>query len=200
MAYTMLHISGQAAQSPAILSLKEFQLKNGIGPWMTRVRIVRMWHELDFMRTDDVTSLDLLLLDDDDDMIHAIVQKNYIWKFEPLLEEGILLGLTNLTFAPEKKMFRPCQNDYRAYFNWNTDVTPLESTTAPIPRHKFFFKEFEALVADATNTYLTDVVGLLTSYTNLQQVKRSSGDVAFMRELTLDNIRYLLRLEVQDPT
>ncbi|KAI3871121.1 hypothetical protein MKW98_015021 [Papaver atlanticum] len=85
-------------------------------------------------------------------------------------------------------MFRPSQNDYRAYFNRNTDVTPLESATAPIPRHKFFFTEFEALAAAATNTYLTDVVGVLTSHTNLQQLKRGSGDACFMSELTLKNI------------
>ncbi|KAI3947369.1 hypothetical protein MKW92_015458, partial [Papaver armeniacum] len=177
MASTVVHSSDQGVQAPGILTLKQFQLKNGIGPWMARVRIIRMWHELDFMRTNDVTSLDLLLLDDADVLMHAIIQKKYIWKFEPLLEEGLLLGLTNLTF-----------NDYRAYFNWNTDVTPLESTTPTIPRHKFFFKEFEALAVDNTNTYLTDVVGVLTSHTNLQQLKRSSGDACFMRELTFENI------------
>ncbi|XP_026401127.1 uncharacterized protein LOC113296972 [Papaver somniferum] len=108
------------------------------------------------MRTNDVSSLDLLLLDDADDLMHAIVQKKYIWKFEPLLEKGMLLGLTNLTFATEKKMFRPAQNDYRPYFNWNTDVTPLEFTTTAIPRHKFFFTGFEAVAVANNNTYLND--------------------------------------------
>ncbi|KAI3872269.1 hypothetical protein MKW92_033734 [Papaver armeniacum] len=131
---------------------------------------------------------DYYLILSQDDLMHAIVRKKYIWKFEPLLEEGMLLGLTNLTFAAEKKMFRPAQNDYRAYFNWNTDVTPLEPTTPAIPRHKLFFTEFEAIAADSNNTYLTDVVGVLTSHTNLQQLKRSSGDTCFMRELTLESI------------
>ncbi|KAI3880996.1 hypothetical protein MKW92_017338 [Papaver armeniacum] len=66
-------------------------------------------------------------------------------------------------------MFRPAQNDYRAYFNWNTDIRPLEASSASIPRHKFHFTELENLAADSTNTYLTDVVGVLTSHTNLQQ-------------------------------
>ncbi|KAI3878738.1 hypothetical protein MKX03_005714 [Papaver bracteatum] len=118
---------------------------------------------------------DYYLILSQDDLIHAIVQKKYVWKFEPLLEEGMLLGLTNLTFAAEKKMFRPAQNEYRP-------------TTPAIPRHKFFFTEFEAIAADNTNTYLTDVVGVLTSHTNLQQFKRSSGDTCFMRELTLKSI------------
>ncbi|KAI3973429.1 hypothetical protein MKW92_037570 [Papaver armeniacum] len=100
----------------------------------------------------------------------------------------MLLCLNNLTFAPEKKIFRPAQNDYRAYFNWNTDVTPLELPTSAIPRHKFVFTEFEALASANTNTCLTDVVGVLTSHTNLQQLKRGSGNTCFMREMTLENI------------
>ncbi|RZC62541.1 hypothetical protein C5167_024305 [Papaver somniferum] len=85
-------------------------------------------------------------------------------------------------------MFRPTQNDYRAYFNWNTDITPLETTGASMPRHKFTFTEFEDLAAATANTYLTDVVGVLTIHTNLQQLKRTSGNACFMRELTLENI------------
>ncbi|KAI3856657.1 hypothetical protein MKW92_007078 [Papaver armeniacum] len=188
MATTVLPTSDSAVQTPGILTLKDFQQKNGIGPWMTRVRIVQMWRESDFMRTNDVTTLDLLLLDDTGDLLHAIVQKKFIWKFETLLEEGMLLCLNNLTFAPKKKMFRPAQDDYRAYFNWNTDITPLETNSAMIPRHKFNFTELENLSAAATNTYLTDVVGVLTSHTNLQQMKRSSGNACFMRELTLENL------------
>ncbi|RZC49117.1 hypothetical protein C5167_017541 [Papaver somniferum] len=160
MATTMLPTSVSAVQTPGILTVKDIQKKNGIGPWMTRVRIVWMWHESDFMRTNDVTSLDLLLLDDTGDLLHAIVQKKFIWKFEPLLKEGI----------------------------WNTDITPLETTSASIPRHKFNFTELENLAAATTNTYLTDVVGVLTSHTNLQHVKRSPSSACFMRELKLENL------------
>ncbi|KAI3986563.1 hypothetical protein MKX01_014101, partial [Papaver californicum] len=64
MASSVIHSSAEGAQIPGILSVKDFQLKNGIAPWMTRVRIARMWHDLDFMRTNDVTSLDLILIDD----------------------------------------------------------------------------------------------------------------------------------------
>ncbi|KAI3985003.1 hypothetical protein MKX01_004771 [Papaver californicum] len=123
MASSVVHTSGGDVQIPTILTLKDFQLKHGIGPWMTRVRITCMWQELDFMRTNDVTSLDLLLIDDD----------------------GMLLD------------------------PWNTAVKPLEPSTASIPRHKFDFTEFEALATANDNIYLTDVVGVLISNTNLQQ-------------------------------
>ncbi|KAI3877603.1 hypothetical protein MKX03_037736, partial [Papaver bracteatum] len=78
-------------------------------------------------------------------------------------------------------MFRPARNDYRAYFNWNTDITPLGDSSGSIPRHKFDFTELENLVE-------LHVVGVLTSHTNLQQFKRNSGNTSFMRELTLENL------------
>ncbi|KAI3843339.1 hypothetical protein MKX03_030440 [Papaver bracteatum] len=143
----VLQTHAQAVPNPAILTLKDFQLKNDIGPWMTRVRIAQMWHEVDFMRTNEVRSLNFLLLDD--------------------------------------------SNDYHAYFNWNTDVTPLYPSTSAIPQHKLVFTEFEALASANTNTYLTDVVGLLTSQPNLQQQKKSYGNTCFMCEMTLENIRNL---------
>ncbi|RZC70886.1 hypothetical protein C5167_034031 [Papaver somniferum] len=64
MVTTVLATSASAVPTPGILTLKDFQQKNGMGPWMTRVRIILVWHESDFMRTNDVTSLDLLLLDE----------------------------------------------------------------------------------------------------------------------------------------
>ncbi|RZC92626.1 hypothetical protein C5167_051212, partial [Papaver somniferum] len=64
MATTVLPTPTSVVPTFGILTLKDFQQKNGIGPWMTRVRIVRLWHESDFMTTNDVTNLDLLLLDD----------------------------------------------------------------------------------------------------------------------------------------
>ncbi|KAI3877604.1 hypothetical protein MKX03_037737 [Papaver bracteatum] len=64
MANTVFPNAASAVQAAGILTLKDFQQKNGIGPWMSRVRIVRMWHETNFMKTNDVTTLDLLLLDD----------------------------------------------------------------------------------------------------------------------------------------
>ncbi|KAI3897709.1 hypothetical protein MKX03_005541 [Papaver bracteatum] len=160
MATTVLPTASPVIQAPVILTLKDFQQKNEIGPWMARVCIVRMWHEIDFMKTNDVTILDLLLLDDTGDLLHAIIQKKFIWKFEPLIEEGMLF---------------PAQNDYRSYFNRNTDITPLEAS----------------IVLKSPNVsllLLTYVVGVMTIHTNLEQFKQNSGNASFMHELTLENL------------
>ncbi|KAI3888562.1 hypothetical protein MKX03_001325 [Papaver bracteatum] len=54
--------------------------------------------------------------------------------------------------------------------------------------HSDVEREFETLASANDNTCLTDVVGVLTSHTNLQQMKRNSGETCFMRELTLENL------------
>ncbi|KAI3948479.1 hypothetical protein MKW98_019229 [Papaver atlanticum] len=54
---------------------------------MTRIRISRNWNVLDFMGTNDVTSLGVFMLDDNRDELHGVVPKKLIWKFDPLLLE-----------------------------------------------------------------------------------------------------------------
>ncbi|KAI3919226.1 hypothetical protein MKW92_012794 [Papaver armeniacum] len=152
---------------------------------MTRVMISRTWNEVDFLGTNEVQSLDLLMIDLN---LHGVVPKKFIWKFEPLLHEGVAYSLSKLNLAAEKKIFRPAKNDKRAFFEWNTEVQALDSTTVKIPRHKFSFTAFEELESCAANTYLTDVVGVLTSHTTLQEIKRANGQRSIMRDITLQNL------------
>ncbi|KAI3855255.1 hypothetical protein MKX03_026113, partial [Papaver bracteatum] len=93
-------------------------------------------------------------------------------------------------------MFRPAQNDYRAYFNWNTDITPLGASSASIPHHKFNFTELENLAAASANTYLTDVIGVLTNHTNLQQFNGMKIKVTLWGDSTSDLSRNLAAHEI----
>ncbi|KAI3950066.1 hypothetical protein MKW98_008511 [Papaver atlanticum] len=122
------------------------------------------------------------------DQLHGVVPKKIIWKFEPLLHEGVAYSLSKLNLAAEKKKLRPARNDKRAFFEWNTEVQALDSTAVKIPRHKFSFTAFEELESCAANTYLTDVVGVLTSLTTLQEIKRANGQRSIMRDINLQNL------------
>ncbi|KAI3943815.1 hypothetical protein MKW98_004320, partial [Papaver atlanticum] len=89
--------------------------------------ITQKWNELDFMGTNEVTSLDVFMLDDNSQFL-----------------------ITNSLFS-----------------------------------------QFEDLESHSANTYLTDVLGVLISFTNLQYMKRPNGQHCMMRDLTLQNLRYL---------
>ncbi|KAI3988448.1 hypothetical protein MKX01_026262 [Papaver californicum] len=73
----------------------------------TRAMISRTWYEVDFMGTNEVTSLDLLTLDEHRYQLHGVIPKKLIWKFEPLLREGVTYSLPKLNVARKEKN-SPC--------------------------------------------------------------------------------------------
>ncbi|MCL7039406.1 hypothetical protein MKW94_023832 [Papaver nudicaule] len=150
-------------------------------PWSTRVRISRKWNELDFMGTNEVTSLDLFLIDENGAELHGVVPKKLIWKFDPLLRVGGIYSLNKFTILGEKKIFRPAHNEHRLFFNWDTEVKSMCSNSIDIPDHKFNFTDFEDLESRSCNTYLY--------LTNPQQVKKkTTKDTSTMRDFTLQNL------------
>ncbi|RZC56373.1 hypothetical protein C5167_015228 [Papaver somniferum] len=65
------------------------------------VRVTKKWEELDFMSTNDVTSVDMVIVDEQGDELHAIIPKNLTWKFDKQIREGGICGwllkdLTNI--------------------------------------------------------------------------------------------------------
>ncbi|KAI3992146.1 hypothetical protein MKX01_015037 [Papaver californicum] len=127
--------------------------------WMTRVGISRKWNEIDFMKTNEVTSLDVFILDDNGDELHGVVPKKLIWKFDPLLRVGGIYSLHKFTILDENKIFRPARHEHRLFFNWDTEV-------------KYLY-----------------VIGVLISLTNLQEMKRGNGHPSMIRNLDTHGIK-----------
>ncbi|KAI3849403.1 hypothetical protein MKX03_029813, partial [Papaver bracteatum] len=63
-------MGSQIVNSPSKSTASAYKTFSHIGEaeegtkWMTRVRISRKWNELDFMKTNEVRSLDVFMLDD----------------------------------------------------------------------------------------------------------------------------------------
>ncbi|RZC48748.1 hypothetical protein C5167_017177 [Papaver somniferum] len=49
-------------------------------PAVLRFRVARKWEDIDFMATNKVTILDLLMIEENGDTMHDIVPKKLIWK------------------------------------------------------------------------------------------------------------------------
>ncbi|KAI3985748.1 hypothetical protein MKX01_030662, partial [Papaver californicum] len=143
----------------------------------TSPMISRSWNEVDFMRTNEVTRLDLLMLDENGDQLHGVIPKKIIWKFEPPLLDDVIYSLSKLNIAPKKKICWTKRND-----------SPLDSTMIKMPRNKFSFTTFKDLESNITNIYLTDVVGVLIILTSIQEIKRVNGQLSIMCDLTLQNL------------
>ncbi|XP_026421870.1 uncharacterized protein LOC113317969 [Papaver somniferum] len=124
-------------------------------PSELKFRVARKWEEIDFMATNEVTTLDLLMIDENGDTMHDIVPKKLIWKFRPLLHEGGLYTLAKFNTTTEKSRFLPSKNDHRLFFKWDTEVDCLLGDTGGIPMHAFSFVEFGNLESRINNIHLT---------------------------------------------
>ncbi|XP_026434422.1 replication protein A 70 kDa DNA-binding subunit C-like isoform X1 [Papaver somniferum] len=142
------------------------------------VRVTRKWEELDFMSTNDVTSIDMVIVDEQGEELHAVIPKNLIWKFDKLIREGCLYSMQKLHLTTAKPKFCPAHNEKRAFFRSTTSVSALDAYSVSIIPQK-----------NLQNIHLTDVVGFLKTVTNIQVLQRSGGKLRRMREITIENLR-----------
>ncbi|KAI3905091.1 hypothetical protein MKX01_017337 [Papaver californicum] len=77
------------------------------------VRMSRKWEELDFLSTNDITSVDMVFVDES---LHAVIPKHLIWKFDELVREGCLYSIQNLHLADAKPRFRATHNNWQVFF------------------------------------------------------------------------------------
>ncbi|KAI3974262.1 hypothetical protein MKX01_030931 [Papaver californicum] len=163
------------------------------------VRVSRKWEELEFLSTNDVTSVDMVIVDEEGAELYAVIPRHHIWKFDNLVREGCLFSNDNLHLADAKPRFRPSHSDRRGFFHGNTTISELDVCSVAIVPNKSCFSEFEALAQNLPNLNLTAdtlkifdieyVYGYLKTISNLQSVNRSGVASCRLCEITLENIR-----------
>ncbi|RZC65130.1 hypothetical protein C5167_008812 [Papaver somniferum] len=97
------------------------------------VRVTRKWEELDFMSTNDVTIVDMVIVDEQGDELHAINPKIFIWKFDKHIREGGLYTIEKLHLTNAKPKFRPAHSEKRGYFWRNTSLSALDAYSGNHP-------------------------------------------------------------------
>ncbi|KAF6176722.1 hypothetical protein GIB67_031533 [Kingdonia uniflora] len=101
-----------------------------------------MWTAKNFV-TCDVRSLDMLLIDEHGDQIHAVVPKEVIHRFTEQLHEGELIHVEKFNVSTNNATYRPvAEGELKIYFNIDTVVKKLENQDVFIPMHKFSFVDF----------------------------------------------------------
>ncbi|KAI3983978.1 hypothetical protein MKX01_035105 [Papaver californicum] len=76
------------------------------------VRVTRKWEDLDFMSTDDITSIDYVIGDE----LYVVIPKNLIWKFDKKIQEGCLYSIDKLHLATTKSKYHPAYNEKKRIF------------------------------------------------------------------------------------
>ncbi|XP_050248582.1 uncharacterized protein LOC126695817 [Quercus robur] len=150
--------------------------------WNIRVRVTRMWEVLDIKTNNELMSVDLVLLDEKDNLIHASIRKSFANHFRDIQEE------TNDELIAKQKFELVPFDELKYLADKNTTLTDvigeivgispmgkielLETNDELIAKQKFELVPFDELkyLADK-NTTLTDVIGEIVGISPMGKIE-----------------------------
>ncbi|KAJ9548755.1 hypothetical protein OSB04_021298 [Centaurea solstitialis] len=126
-----------------------------------KVRVCRLWESLN-SKNGEVISLDMIIIDDEQNLMTATIRKNLIDRFNNLLKEGVVYIIQNFKVVPNSADYRVTDSAFKILFTLITKLKKVDDDPS-IPMHGFRFvgqKIIDDRVND--NTLLTDIAGHLT--------------------------------------
>ncbi|XP_021742812.1 uncharacterized protein LOC110708897 [Chenopodium quinoa] len=84
------------------------ELNSSKNDWKIKVCVSRLFDVLNFRKQDSLISLDMVLLDEEGDYIHASIKSNFVQPFRPKLIEGKVYTIRYFSVIPNKKQYRIC--------------------------------------------------------------------------------------------
>ncbi|WOH04500.1 hypothetical protein DCAR_0623909 [Daucus carota subsp. sativus] len=156
------------------------------------VRVGRIWEAVN-RKNNTLLHTNVILLDEKDDHILAIVRNNQRDAFLPMLKENEVYSISNLKLVPGPKLYRSVDRDLSVNFFYKTKIEEHQDTGS-IPRYKFELQPFHRvkdLVGDTK--CLIDVIGMVMSY---GQLEKRSHDAQKMDVVLIDtSYRVVIRIE-----
>nr|XP_043616047.1 uncharacterized protein LOC122587960 [Erigeron canadensis] len=130
--------------------------------WTIRVKVVLRWKQTFKNYPNVVSSLDMILMDEQGTKIQASVKKNLISDFESILEEGTVRVISDFGIASNSGSYMLVNHPYKINFCKSTKVkisTDFENTVDP-----YIFPSFSDMLTKNLDTRVAfDVVGLVVS-------------------------------------
>lgn len=94
-----------------------------------KCKIIRLWKVADFNRNVIPFSIEMVLMDEGGDRIHASVKRTLIYKFKNDLIEGKSYSFENLGVAKNGGSYRTTRHAYKLNFQFNSKVQLLSNLT-----------------------------------------------------------------------
>lgn len=149
-------------------------LNNTHDNWRIRARICRMWVSTNPQKNGELISIDMILIDEKDTLMHATIRKHLASRFKHLLQEGSLYSIRNLKIMPATGSYRPLSCELKALFLATTTLQRLEEGVVNISLHGFQFVLPDIIETRLNDkTILSDVVGYLTGIGGIDIVGNS---------------------------
>ncbi|XP_028766522.1 replication protein A 70 kDa DNA-binding subunit A-like [Neltuma alba] len=130
--------------------------------WKIKVRVVRLWTMPGCYSHEEISSLEMILRDEDGDNIHATVKTAFLRRHRKNFEEGKIYLVSYFYVSPNTGSYRTTDHPYRANFIFSTSVRPY-ADDGKINNFGFAFRSFSEILSNQfDDRYLIDVIGLLT--------------------------------------
>ncbi|XP_075104274.1 replication protein A 70 kDa DNA-binding subunit D-like [Nicotiana tabacum] len=105
--------------------------------WTVRVRVCRIWNSINFKRNRELMSTDMILIDEEETLIHATINKNLVNKYKNLLSEGSIYVIKNFKVSEASGLYRPVTSTYKISFFLTTALQELREGIVNIPINGF---------------------------------------------------------------
>ncbi|TVU16344.1 hypothetical protein EJB05_39903, partial [Eragrostis curvula] len=125
----------------ALRKLSELTTKGP--PCAIKVKVIRLWDSIN-NRTDELMSLDMILIDEKGDVIHATIGKNLIDTYRPQIRESAIYSFSNFR-VQDSLRYRPVSNELKIAFNYNTKVKEVKEQSKKFQENYFEFASNDTL-------------------------------------------------------
>ncbi|OEL23724.1 hypothetical protein BAE44_0015257 [Dichanthelium oligosanthes] len=149
------------------------EIRPGKDLWKIKARATRLWDAI-LLGNGEQLSLDMILIDliafflfsvykllmmmnNQGTMMHGVINKAYIEKFKPLVEEGSVYITANVRVTPAAQKYRQVEND--KVLNFLPITTPKKvKDTEDIPKYSFkFFSTYMLSKRVDMDMYLSEI-------------------------------------------
>ncbi|KAH0645096.1 hypothetical protein KY284_032980 [Solanum tuberosum] len=107
--------------------------------WLVKVRVCRIWEFKNYKRSNEMISLDMILIDEKGTLVHAVIWKNQVNRFRANLAEGSVIIIRNFKVTESMGEYRPVQFDVKITFLRITAIQKIKDDTVNIPKNGFQF-------------------------------------------------------------
>ncbi|KAJ1699041.1 hypothetical protein LUZ63_007553 [Rhynchospora breviuscula] len=106
-----------------------------------------------------------ILMDTAGNVIEARIQKEHYQRLSRLLEEGRICEIAKFAVKTAPKQYHAVKGDHIISFTKQTTLTPLASSSLPIPMHYFDLQRLDAVGTDITDTNkMIDIIGRIAGF------------------------------------
>ncbi|KAK3000611.1 hypothetical protein RJ639_022355 [Escallonia herrerae] len=168
------------------------EIKADRDDWTIKVRVTWIWDGVN-PSTKEIYNSNMILLDEEGNLQHALLRNNQRRTFLPQFKEGNIYMISNFKITEAKGTYRPLpkQDTVIALFH-GTKVQHLKQDLKSIPQHNFALINYDELHKRANDvTYLTDVIGILSKVFDVEDfgIKPGRTRPLFKKDITLTNKR-----------